>query len=195
MGIFGNAGLNVNDIDEDPYKFGNDHWPMFVESVKEMKATEKDGELTGKFGIYVFFEIAHDKYKSVRKFGRWIQLPTPLEIQNETGIAFDPTSNLEDAKVVKFLIKFMVSMGFGIDEINADTINPETDWAGKFFAAKLRAREGESGFDELSWFNPKPLNTDEMKTDGADEFTPEGTSNPDPVAAAEAAMKEDLGIA
>lgn len=190
MGLFGSAGVNVADQQDDPYGFGKSHWPLFVKEVREPKVSE-----TGKFGSYMIFEFAHDKYASLRPFGRWIQLPTPTEVQAATGIGFDPEENLEDAKVVNFLVKFMIALGFGIDEIAADKVGLE-DMQGKVFLAKISVGENENGYDEFRWFNPKAFDMSaENSGNGGDEFHPETTTNPDPVAAAEAALAKDIADA
>lgn len=190
MGLFGAAGVNVADQQDDPYGFGKSHWPLFVKEVREPKVSD-----SGKFGSYMLFEVAHDKYATLRPFGRWIQLPTPSEIQAETGVAFDPEENLEDMKVVNFLVKFMVALGFGIDEIAADKVGL-SDMEGKVFLAKIAVSEGESGYDEFRWFNPKAFDPAAPEGgSGLEEFRSETSSNPDPVAAAEAALAKDIADA
>jgi hypothetical protein len=183
MSWFEAAGINVADIEEDPYSFGENFWPLFVKECRQPKVSD-----TGKFGMYVIMEIAHDKYNSVRPFGRWIQLPTPLDVQKQFDAPFDPKEDLKDAKVVAFLMKWLMALGFKADEIQAGVAKPETI-QGKFFLAKLKVVENDQGYDDILWRNPKAM---------PDAGTPEGmamfasqaeTSNP--VDALTAALAEE----
>lgn len=174
MGLFGSAGVKVGEISDDLYKFGNDFWPIYVKEVRAPKVSD-----SGKFGMYVTCEIAHDKYAKVKPFGRWIQLPTPEEIQKQFGVVFDWENDPQDAKVVGFLIKWLMSLGFSMDEIAADIPDPlVTDpndgrrIQGRFFLARLSAREDENGYDKINWRNPKAIPTD-GSLEGLNEFTPQ----------------------
>jgi hypothetical protein len=184
MSWFEAAGINVSDVQEDPYAFGEDYWPLYVKECRAPKVSD-----TGKFGMYVIMEIAHDKYDSVRPFGRWIQLPTPLDVQKKFNAPFDPKVDLKDAKVVAFLMKWLQALGFKADEIQAPGMVNETTIQGKLFLAKLKVVENDQGYDDIIWRNPKQI---------PDAGTPEGmavfssqTATASPVDALTAALAEE----
>lgn len=166
MSWFEDAGLNVSDIADDPYGFGNDHHLIGVDSVKSVKVSEK-----GFFGMYVYFKLLDEKFESLRPFGMYIQLPPPKEVQKEFGYVFDPKNDLKHAKVLSNLVKFLTALGFGVDEIQSGAANEHTI-VGRYFLAKMRSKEGDSGFDEFRWFQPMKVeaNLDPDAPGGLDHF-------------------------
>lgn len=176
MGLFGDAGVNVSNIGDDHYNFGNDFHPLFLKEVRKPKVSD-----TGKFGVYVICEIAADKYAKVRPFGRWIQLPTPKEVCEKFGTTFDPENDPQDAKVVGFLIKWFIALGFKMDEIQADVPDPATNLQGKIFLARLKAMENDQGYDDILWRNPSALPDGDLS--GLAEFKPKADTPAEKAAA------------
>lgn len=135
-GWFEDAGVNLEDVSEDPFNFGNGY---HVVSVQEFRAPKVSETGTGKFGSYIFFEVEEAKYNRL-KFGRWIQIPTPKAIQEETGVVFDPHNNHQDMAAASNFMRFLVALGFTKDNFNQ--ANPATCQS-RMFLARLFAREEE----------------------------------------------------
>lgn len=175
MSWFVDAGIDVSDVSEDPYGFGQNHWLIGVTEVKSVKATPK-----GLYGMYVMFELLEEKYSSLKPFGVWIQLPPPKQVQDDFGYEFDPKNDLKHAKVVTNLVKFLSALGFGADEIQSGSANAETI-VGKMFLGKMKASENDEGYDQFRWYQPKPVETEPRETPGGnDQFA----SNEDKLKAA-----------
>lgn len=150
-------GIAIGDFDwdfgivNDPWRFGNEYWPTFVQECRAPKASEK-----GLYGMYVFFEIAHERYEHVKRFGRWIQLPTPKAVQEQFGTTFDPENNIKDANVYAFAIKFFLALGFSVDEIKSGRITPPLI-QGRVFEAQYSVGKNDNGFEEPRWRNPRVM--------------------------------------
>jgi len=89
-GLFEEAGVNVADIPNDPFGFGNEFWPIVVLEVGPIKVT-KNGD---KLGQMVKFAVDHPDYathyvgtKGLGN-GTWYRLPVPLKLRDR--IPYDP---------------------------------------------------------------------------------------------------------
>lgn len=133
-GFFADAGVDVEIISEDPYNFGRGY---HVVSVKEWRAPKMSETGTGKYGSYIFFEVAEAKYEGLT-FGRWIQLPTPKALQEASGVPFDPENNHKDMAAASNFMRFLAALGFTRDTLNQ--ANP-ANCQNRQFLAVLGARE------------------------------------------------------
>jgi hypothetical protein len=136
-GFFADAGVELDKVADDPYGFGQSY---HIIAIKEWRAPAVSP--TGKFGSYIIFEYLEDRYKDMRPFGRWYQLPTPKAIQIQTGVPFDPENDPKDQQVAFTLKRLLWALGFNVDQMN--TVNPSNS-QGRPFLAKLFAAE-EGGF-------------------------------------------------
>lgn len=138
-GFFADAGIEVANIADDPFGFGNGY---HIIAANEFRNPELSKSGTGKFGSYVTFEILEDRYSKLRPFGIWFQIPTPKAIQAATGIPFDPKTNPDDQRVAFTFKRLLWAMGFNADQLNS--ANP-SNIQGRPMLAKLYAKE-EDGF-------------------------------------------------
>lgn len=134
-GFFGDVEIGVEDIPDDPFGFGRG---FHLVSVNEWRAPKVSD--SGKYGSYILFELMEPRYENVKPFGRWIQLPTPKAIQDETGVRFDPANDPKDMEVLVNLKMFFRALGFAADEMNK--ANP-VNCLNRQFLAKLWAKEEE----------------------------------------------------
>jgi hypothetical protein len=177
---FADAGIDINDVSENPYAaLGNSHWTLYVTEAREPQVSK-----TGLFGMYCKFQIVEEQWQDVREFGRWIQLPTPKQVQEDHGTTFDPANNRRDAETVAFLVKWLKALGFGMDEIASGQATHQ-NILNRAFLAQLRATENDEGYYEIKWRNPKPL-----ETSAEENAAPAATANN--VADVEAALKSDI---
>lgn len=141
-GFFDEAGVNVQDVPDDPFGFGNEFWPLVVTEVGAPKVTgNKD-----KIGMMVKFAVDHPKYQghSVSKNlgnGNWFQLPVPKALQGE--IPWDPQNNPKDMEAMVKLRRLFMALGFSKDELGS--VNG-AKMVGKRCMAKIFPRENEQGF-------------------------------------------------
>ena len=157
-GIFADAGVNVAEVPDDPFGFGNDFWPLVVVEVGKAKVTgNKD-----KIGMMVTFAVDHPKYQGhqVSKqlgYGNWFQLPVPKPLQGQ--IPFDPKNNPKDSEAMVKLKKLFVSLGFPADQLKG--VKAEM-LVGKRCMAKIFPKENEQGFWQfnINGFKAVDGNTD-----------------------------------
>lgn len=152
-GFFDEAGINVADIPDDAYGFGNQHWPLVVVKVDKPKVTNNQD----KIGMMVTFAVDHPKYAQhhVSKqlgFGNWIQLPVPLALRDQ--IPWDPDNNPKDAKALVDLRKLFESLGFKADELGKVN-GPKM--IGRRCMAKIKVSQNENGFDQFNLNNFKQV--------------------------------------
>jgi hypothetical protein len=141
-GFFEDAGIEIQDVPDDPFNFGQAYHILSINEVREPKVSP-----TGKFGMYVFFEIIEDRYSNLKPFGRWIQLPTPKAVQLQTGVEFNPKLNPEDLAVVVNFKLFLKALGFRVDEMNQARPN---NLQNRQMLAKLWAN-GNDGRWQINW--------------------------------------------
>lgn len=174
-GFFGDAGVNVADVPDDPFGFGNEPWPLVVTEVAKPKVTgNKD-----KIGMMVTFAVDHPKYQGhqVSKqlgFGNWFQLPVPKPLQNQ--IPWDPQNNPKDMEAMVKLRRLFISLGFGVDELSG--VNGEK-MVGRRCMAKIFPKENEQGFWQFNLNGFKPIGEGNGNGGwGNNEFASGTTSNP-----------------
>lgn len=174
-GFFGDAGVNVADVPDDPFGFGNEPWPLVVTEVAKPKVTgNKD-----KIGMMVTFAVDHPKYQGhqVSKqlgFGNWFQLPVPKALQNQ--IPWDPQNNPKDMEAMVKLRRLFISLGFGVDELSG--VNGEK-MVGRRCMAKIFPKENEQGFWQFNLNGFKPIGEGNGNSGwGNNEFASGTTSNP-----------------
>jgi hypothetical protein len=169
MGFFEDAGVDLNEIPDDPFGFGNDFWPVRIIEVGEPKVTG-GGD---KYGMMVKWAVNHPKYDGQQVatqglgLGNWTRLPIPEALQG--SIPWDPKNNPEDKKVLIDLRDVFVALGFKNDEMGG------VDGAKMLHRGclvKIRAKRNDEGFWQFNLFAHKPLGDG----DGANEFA-KGTSN------------------
>lgn len=174
-GFFDEAGINVNDIPDDPFGFGNDYWPLVVVEVGKAKVTaNKD-----KIGMMVTFAVDHPKYQGhqVSKqlgFGNWFQLPVPKSLQGQ--IPWDTENNPKDAEAVSKLKRLFKSLGFPADQMSK--VNGKM-MLGKRCMAKIKPTENDQGFWQFNLNNFKEIDGS-AGSDGSwgnNEFAQSSTSN------------------
>lgn len=190
-GIFADADVNLSDVPDDPFGFGQNFWPVRVVSVGKAKVTQ-GGD---KIGMMVKFIVDHPNYnnhwvgdpeKGLGN-GQWTQLPVPKKLQGQ--IPWDPKNNPKDMQALTNLKNFYKSLGYGVDEMAR--IHPQ-DIVGKGFLTKIKVTQDDNGFWQFRFNSPKPFGDG----NGAEEFTRAGTSNPGGKSQAELdeeALTKELG--
>lgn len=165
-GFFDEAGVNVQDVPDDPFGFGNEFWPLVVTEVGAPKVTgNKD-----KIGMMVTFAVDHPKYQGhqVSKqlgFGNWFQLPVPKALQSQ--IPWDPQNNPKDMEAAVKLRRLFMALGFSKDELGS--VNG-AKMVGRRCMAKIFPKENEQGFWQ---FNINAFKTvGESDSDAWQEFKP-----------------------
>lgn len=185
MGFLDDAGVEVNEIPDDPFGFGNDFWPVRIVEIKDPKLT------TGgdKYGMMVKWAVDHEKYQShfVAQGlgnGNWLQLPVPKVLQ-EQGVPWDPKNDEKHATVLYNLRKLFEALGFRADEMSKVG---KDEMLGRGCLAKIRPTMDENGFWQFRLVAMKPF----ASGGGAAEFTKEGTSNPNGGLSPEDLLKREL---
>lgn len=181
-GILDEAGINAQDIPEDPFGFGNDFWPVFVLEVGPAKVTaNKD-----KIGTMVKFAVDHAKFQGsfVAKTGlgngMWMQLPVPLALRSQ--IPWDPEGEKEQQALYN-LKELYKALGFSKDQYGSIKLK---DLVGRRALTKIKVGKSDTGFWEFRLNGMKPIGDG----NGNNEFTQNGTSNPQKSAAD--LLKEEL---
>jgi hypothetical protein len=167
-GIFGDAGVDVNDVPDDPFGFGNDYWPVRIVAIKKPAVT-KSGD---KFGMMVKYIVDHPKYQThwvgdPQKGlgnGHWTQLPVPKVLQDR--IHWDPQNDPKDQQVLTNLKALFKNLGFGVDEMK--TVGPEK-MLHRGFLAKIKVSQTDEGFWDFRFAQPKPFPA-EGDGEGLNEF-------------------------
>jgi hypothetical protein len=184
-GIFDDAGVDLNNIPDDSFDFGNNFWPIRVIEVGPPKVTaNKD-----KIGMMVKWAVEHPKYDGhpvSEKLGNgnWTRLPVPKALQGQ--IPWDPENEPKDKQVLIDLRDLYLALGFSKDQMRG--VKP-SDLVHKICLAKIKAKKTPEGFWQFNIFGHKPY---EPNSDGADEFTPSGSSNSNGGKTAEQLAKEEL---
>ena len=167
-GFLDEAGINANDIPDDPFGFGNEYWPVFVVEVGKPKVTaNKD-----KIGMMVKFAVDHPKYQGsfVAKQlgnGNWTQLPVPTALRSQ--IPWDPEGEQEQ-QVLYRLKELYKALGFAKDEYGS--VNG-AKMLNRRMLTKIKVSQDDNGFWQFRFNNMKPIGDG----NGADEFTQTGQSN------------------
>lgn len=175
MGFFDDAEVEVNDIPDDPFGFGNDFWPVKIVEIKDPEVT-KSGD---KIGMMVKWAVDHPKYANhfVGVNGRglgngnWTQIPVPKALQG--SIPWDPANDEKHAQVLFNLRKLFEALGFSADEMGGVG---RDEMLGRKCLAKIKVSQDDNGFWQFRLNAMKPIGSE----NGADEFTRNGTSNPGP---------------
>lgn len=190
-GVFADAEVDLNDVPDDEFGFGNQYWPVRIVSVGKAKVTQSGD----KIGVMVKFIVDHpdfqkhwvgDPEKGLGN-GFWTQLPVPTKLQGQ--IPWDPKNEPKDKKVLINLKRFYISLGYGVDEMNG--VMPK-DWVGRGFLTKIKPYLNDQGFTNFRFNGQKPFGDG----NGAEEFTKSGTSNSGGKTQAELdeeALKNELG--
>lgn len=176
MGFFDDAEVEVNEISEDPFGFGNDYWPVKIVEIKDPEVT-KSGD---KVGMMVKWAVDHPKYANhfVGVNGRglgngnWTQIPVPKALQNQ--VPWDPKNDQKHAEVLINLRKLFEALGFSADEMGGIG---RKEMTGRKCLAKIRVSQDDNGFWKfnLPVFQMKPL----PDGDGMNEFASNGNSDED----------------
>lgn len=161
-GFLDEAGIDANDIPDDPFGFGNDFWPVFVLEVGKPKVTEKKD----KIGMMVKFAVDHEKYQNsyVSKGlgnGMWVQLPVPLALREQ--IPWDPEGEKEQ-QVLFNLKELYKALGFAKDEYGK--VNG-TKMLHRRALTKIKAiRDENTGYWNFRLNGMKPVAENETSQDG-----------------------------
>lgn len=181
-GFLDEAGIDANDIPDDPFGFGNDFWPVFVLEVGAPKVTKNKD----KIGMMVKFAVDHPKFQGsfVAKTGlgngMWVQLPVPLALRSQ--IPWEPEGEME-VQAMYNLKELYKALGFAKDEYGS--VNGKK-MEGRRALTKIKVKRGDSGFWEFNLNAMKPIGDG----NGSSEFTSQGTSNPAKSAAEQ--LEEEL---
>jgi len=168
-GFLDEAGINANDIPDDPFGFGNDFHRVFVLEVGAVKVTKNKD----KIGMMVKFAVDEAKYQGsfVSKGlgnGMWVQLPVPLALRGQ--IPWDPEGEKEIGAMFQ-LTELYKALGFAKDEYGS--VNAKK-MLGRALLAKIKVGRTNDGFWDFRLNALKPIGDG----NGASEFTSQGTSNP-----------------
>jgi hypothetical protein len=192
MGFFDEAEVDVNEIPEDPYGFGNEFWPVRIIKLEDPKLTEKGD----KYGMVIKYIVDHPKFATSRVgtdgWGNWQQLPVP-KIFQEQGVPWNPKYDDKHAQALFRLSELYKACGFPKDKwsgIGAD------DLVGAGFLAKLKVQQDDNGFFQIRTVAMKPLPKDgNGNSSGGNEFHPSTTSNPAVAKTPEQILEEEMNQA
>lgn len=189
-GFFDEAGIDVSQIADDPYGFGNDYWPVYVVEVGPVKLTaNKD-----KLGMMVKFAVDHERFAHspvAEKLGNghWYQVPVPKALRNQ--IPWDENGQAEQLAMFK-LKQLLKALGFPADQMSK--ANGKT-MIGRHMLTKIKPVLDEMGFWKFNLNSPKPMA--EGSSNGLSEFTQNGQSNANSgktaTQLAEEELKKELG--
>lgn len=168
-GFLDEAGINANDIPDDPFGFGNDFHAVFVVEVGAVKVTKNKD----KIGMMVKFAVDEAKYQGsfVSKGlgnGMWVQLPVPLALRSQ--IPWDPEGEKEQQAMYN-LKELYKALGFAKDEYGS--VNGKK-MEGRRALAKIKVGRTDDGFWDFRLNAMKPIGDG----NGNDEFSSQTTSNP-----------------
>lgn len=181
-GFLDEAGIDGNDIPDDPFNFGNDYWPVRVIKVGKPKVTA-GGD---KIGITVVFAVDHPRYQNSFVSGErglgnsWYQVPVPLALRSQ--IPWDPEGEKEQQALYN-LKELYKALGFKKDEFGSVS---GAKMLNRGMLTKIKVGRNAEGFWDFRLNASKPFG--EGSDAGMGEFTNNGTSNP--VSAAEQLKKE-----
>lgn len=162
-GFLDDAEVDVSDLPDDPFGFGNQHWPLRLIDIGEPKVTQ-GGD---KFGIKLTWAIEHQQFDGTPQAeklgnGNWTQLPVPSALWG--SVPWDKDSP-EGKKVLFQFRQLLEAMGFKADEMRG--VGPE-EMKGRKIYAKVRAVLNPEGFWNFNLFQMKPFT--EGSDDGMGEF-------------------------
>lgn len=185
-GFFEEAEVDVNEVPDDPYGFGNEFWRVFVVSVGKAKVTQ-NGD---KVGMMVKFAVDSPEYLGTKVAeslgnGNWYRLPVPVGLRGQ--IPWEP-KGLEEKKALFQLGQLYAALGFPKDQW------PKVNGAlmvGKAFLTKIKVSQDEKGFYQFRLNGMKPLAGDGSDA-GMGEFTSQGTSNPNVGLTPEEILKKEM---
>ena len=182
MGFFDDAEVEVNNIPDDPFGFGNDFWPTRIIEVKDPEIT-KNGQ---RFGMMIRWAVEHPKfdghYVSTQGlgYGNWQQLPVPKKLQGQ--VPWD--NNSEEAVKVLFQLKELYK-ALGIPADQWGKVGKD-DLLHKVCLSKIKVQQDENGFWQFRLTAQKPLPSGE----GMNEYARATTSNPGGLSPEELVKKE-----
>lgn len=171
MGFFDEAGINANEIPDDPFGFGNDFWPVRIIEIGDPKVTT-NGD---KYGMMLKWAIDHPRFQNSYLSeglgnGNWTQLPVPKVLQ-EQGVPFDPANDPKHAAVLFNLGNLFTALGFSKDEMGG--IGPN-EMLGRGCLAKIKASQDDQGFWKFNLRQMKPFKKD---SNGVDETGSSAANN------------------
>lgn len=181
-GFFEEAGVNLNEIPDDAFGFGNDYWAIYLVECGEPKVTKN----ADKVGMMVKWAVDHPAYsnnKPTQEMRQWIQLPVPTALQGQ--IPWDPRTNPEDKKVLVDLRDLYLALGFKNDEMGK--VNGAKMLTRRAMA-KIKPRRNADGFWEFGLFQLKAVPAGEA-TNGS---ISQGQSNGGGTISAEEALKRAM---
>ena len=150
-GLLEEAGISASDIPDDPFGFGNEHWPVVVLEAGPIKVTaNKD-----KIGAMIKFGVDHPKYANhfVAQGlgnGTWYRLPVPLKLRDR--IPYDPDGESEKGDNYKLGLLYG-ALGFPKDQWSKVTLPM---LVGKRMMTKIRPVQ-ENGFWKFNLNNQKTV--------------------------------------
>lgn len=164
MGFFDDAEVELNDIPDDPFGFGNDFWPVYVKEVGEPKVT-KNGD---RIGMMVTWAVDHPKFQNSQVadrlgYGNWVQIPVPKSLQG--SIPWDPKSE-EGQRTLFGLKQILSALGFSADEMGK--VGPN-EMIGRRCLAKIKATQNEMSYWQFNVYGFKPIPKD-GSAEGVNEF-------------------------
>ena len=157
-GFLEDAGVELTDLPDDPFGFGNQHWPLRLIEIGEPAVT-KSGE---KFGVMLKWAVEHPMFDGTPQAeklgnGNWIQLPVPEALQN--SVPWDKES--PEGKQVLFRFRQLLeALGFKADEMKS--VGPK-EMIQRMIYAKVSAKQNSEGFWQFNLFQMKPY------TEGSDD--------------------------
>lgn len=185
-GFFDEAGVDANDVADDPFGFGNEHWPVRIIECGKPKVT-KNGD---KVGMMIKWAVEHPKYDGHQVstqglgLGNWYRLPVPRALQGQ--IPWDPKNDQKDAQVLTDLKDLYKALGIPADEMgrqNEKTLvhktcmvkirpkkNEEGFWQFNLFAYKTRGEGSDTGMSEFAQGNSSQVSAEEQLKRELDEI-------------------------
>lgn len=148
-GFLEDAGVDLNEIPDDAFGFGNDHWPIRIVECGEVKVTANQD----KVGMMIKWAVNLDAYSRnlpTQQMRQWIQLPVPEAYQGT--IPWNPKENPADKKVLVDLRNLFRALGFKNDEmggIDGDKM------LYRGCLSRIKPRQNADGFWEFNFYQMK----------------------------------------
>lgn len=184
MGILDAAGVEANDVPEDPFGFGKDYWPVEIVGVRDADIS-KSGK---QYGTMLKWKCLDPRFEYMESLGHggWIQLPPPPAEANHLGWSKD---SAEGKKVIFNFIALLKAFSIPADQWGKfDT----PDFLGQKCLAKIFVKQGDEGFWEFRVVGHKPL-PPEGSVAGLGMFAqPNGSGETGGLSAMERALQEEV---
>lgn len=151
MGIFDEAGIDVNDIPSDPFGFGKEYHLLQIVDVRKPGVSASGKQ----YGTMIKWKCAEEEHAGMDSLGQgnWLQLPPPEHVKQETGMEFDPKSS-NGRRCIFQIASLFKGLGIPADKMNSVEVE---DLKGMYCMAKVFPKLNDEGFWQFNIVGHKPV--------------------------------------